>query len=571
MKSWLSPPSPGIETERQISLLRRLLKAMFGLALLAHGLSSFDAANDWRINLGFYGAVYVWLGIAWVLVRRRQVVTAAWSMGFFYWAIIASVTLLFGGMQGQNASVFAVTVLLVGSIVGGRAAIVMALLSVAWGGFIVYLELNQLLPAPLVRYSPLNAWTAVSTTVLFTSILLHETLVSLKRVHDRAETIARERDEALRRSIQGQKMELVGNLTSGIAHDFNNLLSVVTSASNSLRGSLSLAHPEDEQALDDVDEATSRAVMMTRQLLSLGRSMVGEPETLDVCQVLKSMKKMLPRLLGPGIDVEVAAESEAWVHGSRVCFEQIILNLAVNARDAMPNGGTFRASVTLTDDRVELSVSDTGVGISDADKPRIFEPFFSTKATGTGLGLSTVKQQVENASGTIEVQSATGRGASFRMTFPLGASPEIEERTGSSKVVSRRSRLAGRIVLVEDEPLVRRATSRVLRSGGYEVLAVADGEEALALCRASKDVSCVVTDLAMPRMDGETLARRLESLRPGLPLIMMSGNREPAPDLLQRSLSRYLTKPVSVQHLLDAVGEVTSHSVRVNEVGGGHS
>lgn len=566
MKSWLSPPSLGIETERQISLLHRLLKTMFGLALLAQVLSFFDPANDWRINLGFYGAIYVWLGIAWMLVRRRKVAAAAWSMGFFYWFVIALVTLLFGGMQGQNASVFAVTVLLVGSIVGGRAAIVMSVLSFAWGGVIVYLELHHLLPTPLVPYSPLNAWAAVNTTVLFTSILLHETLTSLKRTHDRAEKTARERDEALRRSIQGQKMELVGNLTSGIAHDFNNLLSVVTSASNSLRGSLSLTHPEDEQALDDLDEASGRAILITRQLLSLGRSMVGERETLDLSEVLRSLKKMLPRLLGSGIDVEVETSDVAWVHVPRVGLEQIILNLAVNARDAMPSGGTFRAKVTVTGDRVQLLVSDTGVGMREADKKRIFEPFFSTKATGTGLGLSTVKQQVESSSGTIDVESEPARGAAFRITFPRAVSPEEEDRPSSSKLVSRRPRIAGRVVLVEDEPLVRRATGRVLSSGGYEVLAFADGEEALALCRTSQNISCVITDLVMPRLDGETLARELGLLRPDLPLIMMSGNREPAPELLQRSLSRYLTKPVSAQHLLDAIGELTSHPARNNEV-----
>lgn len=566
MKSWFSPPSLGIETERQTSLLRRLLKTMFGLAFLAQALSFFDKANDWRINLTFYGAIYVWLGIAWVLVQRRKVAIAAWSMGIFYWVIIALVTLLFGGMQGQYASVFAVTVLLVGSIVGGRAAVVMAVLSFAWGGVIVYLEKNQLLPTPLGQYSPLNSWAAVTTTVVFTSILLHETLSSLKRMHDRAEKTARERDEALRRSIHGQKMELVGNLTSGIAHDFNNLLSVVTSASSSLRSSVALGHPEDQQALDDLDEAASRAILMTRQLLSLGRTMVREPETLDLSDVLNSLKKMLPRLLGSGITMEVNAAPEAWVHAPRVGLEQIVLNLAVNARDAMPEGGTFRAQVTHTADSVELLVSDTGVGMSEADKRRIFEPFFSTKPNGTGLGLSTVKQQVESASGTIDVATELSRGASFKITFPRAESPEMEDRSSSTQVVSRRPRIPGRVVLVEDEPLVRKATGRVLRSGGYEVLAFADGEEALAWFRASQEVSCVVTDLVMPRMDGETLARQLESVRPGLPLIMMSGNREPAPELLQRSLSRYLTKPVAAQHLLDAVGELTNHALPSNEI-----
>ncbi|MBL4685765.1 MAG: hypothetical protein JKY37_14315, partial [Nannocystaceae bacterium] len=395
---------------RRAALLSRLLITMALLTVLGCIAGLLETNNEKGTTLAFYGALLLWLGVAWAMVRRGKVVGAAWGVGVFFWLMVAVSTAFFGGMQGQIASNFAVSVLLVGSVIGGRPALSVAVASSLWCGVIAYLELNDLLPPQLGVYSPINAWAAVTITVLLTSILIKESLSSLSRVHARAERVAVERDEALRRSIQGQKMELVGNLSSGIAHDFNNLLNVIQSASETLRGIPGREGSDAQDALNDLDDATHRAVLMTRQLLSLGHPKLGEAELIDLSSVVSHMARMLPRLLGTNIAVNVDTVDDAWVRASRAGIEQIVLNLAVNARDAMPLGGEFRLSVARRGEKVILVAADDGEGLAEKTRGRMFEPFFSTKPTGTGLGLATVKYQVERASGKIEAASQLGEG-----------------------------------------------------------------------------------------------------------------------------------------------------------------
>src|SRR6188768_2507663 len=306
------PPMDASEAERRAALLYRLLRAIALLALIAGLTSLLNEQNNLLVTAGFYGAVVLWIGAATWLVRRGRVLAAAWSIGVFFWLLIALVTLLFGGLQGQNASTFTGVVLLVGSILGGSVAILVAVASSAWCALIVYLELNGHLPPPLVAYNPINAWAAPVATVLLTSVLLKESHASLRRAYEQAEKLAQERDEALRRSIQGQKMEIVGNLTSGIAHDFNNLLTIVSGASSTLRRTVA-STLEPREALDDLDEATNRAVLLIRQLLSLGRSNAADIEIVNLSDVVGSLAKMLPRLLGPGIQVKTQLAEQSWV------------------------------------------------------------------------------------------------------------------------------------------------------------------------------------------------------------------------------------------------------------------
>lgn len=563
MGSWLDLPlMTEAEANRRAALVYRLLTAIAVLALLAAASSFLNPQNDVRVTVAFYLTVLVWLAVAALMVRRGRVIAAGWAMGLFFWVLIAMVTLWFGGMQGQNASTFAGAVLLLGSVVGGKAALLMAFASSIWCALVVYLELHGLLPKPIVAYHPINAWGALSATVLLTSVLLKESLSSLRRVHEHAEQAARERDEALRRSIQGQKMELVGNVSSGIAHDFNNLLTVVSSASATLRRAVPAGN-EASEALDDLDEATNRATLMTRQLLSLGRSNVGEPEYVNLCELVRSLGKMLPRLLGSSIQIQVDVPPEGWVFASKVGLQQIMLNLAVNARDAMPTGGQFKLKVQLTEDHVELVASDTGIGMTSEVMKRVFEPFYSTKSTGTGLGLSTVQRQVEQAQGTISVESSPGVGTSFVIGFPKG-DPRAEEVSSPDSFGPHRAAVGfhGRLVLVEDEALVRKVTSRVLRTAGYEVISFADGKEAMAFFSAAGTVDCVVTDISMPRMNGDDLAQHLATSRPDLPVVMVSGNREPHPGWLDHPRRRYLAKPVEADLLLSTIAQLIAPSRR---------
>jgi signal transduction histidine kinase/CheY-like chemotaxis protein len=561
MHKWLTPPIfADVETTRQARLLYRLLQAMVLLTVVGVGGGLLDPRNDIRVTLLLYSTIFAWFALVGAIVRRGRVTLAAWLLGLFFWALIAFVTLAFGGLQGQNASVFAVCTLLLGSVVGGRAAIGMALASSAWCVFVVYLELHGLLPWKLGTYSPINAWTAVTITVLLTSVLLHESLNSLKRVHAEAQKAAAERDEALRRSIQGQKMELVGNLTSGIAHDLNNLLTVIAGTADLLRFEPALREST-LSLLDGLEQATSRSRLMTQQLLAFGRTRASEGRAIELGAVLASNGEMLPRLLGSHIQVRTSAEPDAWIVASRPALEQILLNLAVNARDAMPNGGEFELSVSHAGDRVVLTARDTGVGMSEEVRSRIFEPFYTTKASGTGLGLATVMQLTDHYGGSIELESEPGRGTTFRLSFPRvpapdGSPEDAPRRPQSLALWTEKPKQSGRVLVVEDDALVRNTLVQMLVREGYDVSAVADGDEALAVVAVTEGLSCVVTDISMRRMAGDVLASRLATTHPELPVVIISGNREPSllPEGGSPPRRAFLPKPVSHEELTQALG-----------------
>ncbi len=291
-------------------------------------------------------------------------------------------------------------------------------------------------------YTPTNAWAAVTVTVTLTSILLQTSLDSLRSAHLQAQKSADERDEALRRSVQGQKMELVGNLASGIAHDLNNLLTVIVNAAELLGEQVAADDAETRSVLQDLEESTSRAALMTTQLLTFGRTQASKLEPVDVSATLTSMAKMLPRLLGSSVSVTVSVEADAWVSATRTGFEQILLNLAVNARDAMVGGGRLSLELHQEGGQVLFSATDTGSGMPPEVQSRIFEPFYTTKASGTGLGLSTIRQLVEHFDGTIEVHSQPGKGTTFRLSFPALDTPPSPARLIQQDAGGDRTHLA---------------------------------------------------------------------------------------------------------------------------------
>lgn len=556
-------PSLDIETARKARLLFRLLASMALLSLLGSGASLLDQRNQPWITLVFYTLVLTALGAVALIVRTGRVLLAAWICSLFFWALIAFVTLFFGGMQGQNAANFAVGTLLIGTLVGVRAALGMALASSMWCGMVAYLEVNHMLPPQLGPYTPTNAWGSVTVIVTLTAILLQVSLESLRHAHAEAQKSALERDEALRRSIQGQKMELVGNLTSGIAHDLNNLLTIIIGATSILKRHTDREDPETSGLLEDLDGATSRAALITGQLLSFGRPPPSETAPVELGVLLESMGKMLPRLLGSSIVVSVSGERNLWVQASRAGLEQVLLNLAVNARDAMPNGGALRFSLEASGTEVLLKTEDTGMGMDPEVSRRIFEPFFTTKATGTGLGLATVRQLMEHFGGSIRVESAPGKGTTFILAFPRtepGRMASAGLIIGDGESIESRPR-ALRVLLVEDDVLVRRSLIRALGQEGYDVIAVADGEEALALIRTAEQLDVVVSDINMPRLDGELLADEIRSIAPRLPVVLISGNRSPAHATL-RGLRAFLPKPTTPQAVRDAIEALISRRSR---------
>ena len=556
MFSWLEPPNlDEEERSRRAALVRGLITIMMAMAVIGMVPALLEPKNSLLVTLGFYGAVLGWLVVVRVILNKGNVVLAAWILSMFFWVLVAFVTLFFGGMQGQNASTFAVTILLIGGVVSGRAALLLAIISSAWCAFVVWLELRGALPGTFGPYSPLNAWGAVTITLVLTSVLLKNSTESLQRMMARAQSSSEERDRALRRSIQGQKMELVGNLTSGIAHDFNNLLTVIGSASFLIRKETAKMDPESSAWLDDLDGATSRATLLTRQLLSFGRAPIAELAVVDLAAVVRDLERMLPRLLGSTIRIRVSTEVGAHVLASRAGLEQILLNLAVNARDAMPEGGEFDIGLRCTEDEVILSTSDTGIGMDAATQERIFEPFFTTKVMGTGLGLATVRQLVSSFQGSIELESAPDRGTTFRVRFARSDEvPAVEARSRSERPPVSAS-LRRRILLVEDDPLVRRGLTRSLEHQGYEVIPTLDGAEALGLLSSGAHIDVVVSDIAMPRVDGDQLAEALAERHPRLPVVLLSGNRSPRVD--PAPLGRvFLEKPVDARVLVKTIEDL---------------
>jgi len=358
--------------------------------------------------------------------------------------------------------------------------------------------------------------------------------------------------------MQAQKMQALGLLAGGIAHDFNNMLTVIFGRAQVLLDRL----PKDARARQDADaigEAAERAAALTRQLLAFSRKQLLERCTLDLNSVIADMAKMLRRLIGENITVVTAlAQSAAWVNVDRGQLEQVILNLAVNARDAMPGGGQLTLTTESVDSDgadalpsgrfVALVVSDTGVGMDAATQERIFEPFFTTKpvGAGTGLGLATVYGVVEQHGGHIAVDSAPGRGTTFRVYLPSmdepapqAVMPLVMPRTGSET-----------ILVAEDDPAVRALATDMLREHGYTVLAAADGEEALlvAECHAAP-IHLLLTDVMMPRMNGLELARAFGSIRPHARVLYMTGYAE----MPAAAEGIIVQKPFSVFVLMDAV------------------
>jgi signal transduction histidine kinase/CheY-like chemotaxis protein len=337
---------------------------------------------------------------------------------------------------------------------------------------------------------------------------------------------------------QSQRLESIGRLAGGIAHDFNNLLMVIKSYAGLAENAVSAGNRNAREKLGEIDRAADRAADLVRQLLAFGRRQVLHPEVVHVNEMVLGLEGMLSRIIGD--DIELSVDLDEDVGFTRVdpaLLEQVIVNLAVNARDAMPRGGRLSIRTRpvtgppngAVDDTngarsVELVVTDSGTGIDPEIRDRIFEPYFTTKAMekGTGLGLATVYGIVEQSGGVIEVESAPGEGSSFRVRL-LQVPGRVEEQ-GEPPTRSSRSLAGETVLLTEDEATIREALAEYLESLGVEVLQAEDGVDALELAGAHPgEIDVLVTDLVMPRMSGPDLAAQLLSSRSDIKVIYVSG------------------------------------------------
>jgi signal transduction histidine kinase len=394
--------------------------------------------------------------------------------------------------------------------------------------------------------------------------------------------------EALRQSEerlrQSQRLDAIGGLAAGVAHDFNNVLAVIIGHADLLLYELA-ASDANRESVEEIRGAAARAADLTRQLLAFSRQQILQPQKTELSRVVAGMSKMLRRLIGEDVTLAIVAPPELGpVLVDPGQMEQVVLNLAVNARDAMPLGGALTietADVEVDEARasehagvkpglyVTLSVTDTGTGMDAATQARIFEPFFTTKepGRGTGLGLATVFGIVQQSGGTISTMSVPGRGTTFRIYLPrvadgAGLEPALAPARSRSQTSLRGHET---LLLVEDDDAVRAMLRTVLRKYGYRVLEAASGPEALALCETvSGAIDLVLTDVVMPQMSGRQFAQLFEDRRPGVSVLYMSGYTDGA--IVQHGVLEpeiaFIQKPVSPNVLVQKIRDLLSEKAR---------
>ncbi|MGH7678550.1 MAG: PAS domain S-box protein [Gemmatimonadaceae bacterium] len=387
----------------------------------------------------------------------------------------------------------------------------------------------------------------------------------------RAEIALRESEDQLR---QSQKMEAVGQLAGGIAHDFNNLLMAIMS--NAELAALELPNASEAAGhIDEIKSASRRARSLTQQLLAFSRKQMLQPRVLDMNSVVKEAEQILRRVIGETISMSVNLEPAlGQVRADQGQLSQVLLNLAVNARDAMPHGGRLsvetqnrtvgpreaRAYRGLREGHyIAVEVRDNGVGMDEETKARIFEPFFTTKppGQGTGLGLSTAYGIVKQSGGYIAVESTPGAGTNFTVFLPRVYDSAEPVTPPVNVEVPAHSR--GTVMLVEDEIAVREATKRMLRKFGFTVIEAKDGEEAVRLWeREGSTVDVVLTDVVMPAMGGAELARVLRERSPGLRVVFMSGYTQGTlePSTMDETATRFLPKPFTADQLVGTLRDL---------------
>ncbi len=373
---------------------------------------------------------------------------------------------------------------------------------------------------------------------------------------------------------QAQKMEAVGHLAGGVVHDFNNLLTIINGYSEIIQTTLPADSPV-QKLVREIDQAGERAASLTRQLLAFSRKQVLEPKVLNLNAVVSDTAKILQRLIGEDIELSTVLEPAlGLVKVDPGQIEQVLMNLAVNARDAMPQGGKLALETANADldaaytqanpellpgPYVMVSVSDTGIGMDQATKAHIFEPFFTTKdpGKGTGLGLATVFGIVKQSNGHIAVASEPGRGATFKIYLPVVAEAISLGKSHPSPKAPPLGKET--ILLSEDDPAVRALARHALQMHGYTVLEAGQGDRALQIAEEYKGtIHLLVTDVVMPVMSGRELAERLAAIRPGLKVLYMSGYTDDAVIRHGVSLAEtaFLQKPFTPSSLAAKVREV---------------
>jgi signal transduction histidine kinase/ActR/RegA family two-component response regulator len=495
---------------------------VYGIVLLSVMLLVSVSLRPARLWAHFpYAAMLVEHVVVLLIHRRGRLRTAVAVHATLYSAVVFAAMCLDGGVRSPACFVLPPIVLFVGLTWDRRAALVTALAVSAGMLGLVVLEEQGVLHGILEPTSPMRFWIVATGALVITSAILQVALNILG--HSQTELASKEQarrelEESLARS---RRLEAVGRLAAGVAHDFNNLLTVIFAHAGQLS-----AHgdPLVEASAKATLDAAGRAANMTRQLLAYGRRQVLEPKVVDIHEFLRGAESLFGRFLGDDVRLTLELDPEpTFARVDRTQLEQVVLNLIVNAREAMPAGGTVTLRTTRGPGTVRISVADTGEGMSSEVRARIFEPFFSSKGrgNGTGLGLATVHGIVEQSGGHVEVESTPGRGSCFTVVLP--AERRIVQQTKSVRTARPTNQRAS-VLVVDDDEHVRAAVNAILTAAGHEVR-IADSARSAIEAVEDTDVApdLLVTDVVMPDMPGPELAARLRERRPDLRVLFMSG------------------------------------------------
>ncbi len=380
-------------------------------------------------------------------------------------------------------------------------------------------------------------------------------------------TLNREIEAMNAQLLQSQKMEAVGRLAGGMAHDFNNILTVVMGNEELLRDIVS-DDPDAHEHVCEIGDACNRASALTSQLLAFSKDHVQPPISMDLAIVIRGLADMMKRLIDSNIRLHIVEKSDAvWIFANQTQIEQVLMNLCVNARDAMPDGGTLTIELDIANagdgvvkrlvvgesTHAIVTVRDTGCGMSQEVQTHIFDPFYSTKPRhlGTGLGLSTAYAIIEKSNGQISVESAPGRGATFQIVLPLtDRVPELAAKTEDKRpvVIGHET-----ILVVEDNPPVRNVTCGILRKHGYHALSASSGKEAIRLAKDHQsEIQLIIADVLMPEMSGPETVQNVRELRPDIKVLFMSGHtgEEIRDGKIEELQAAFIQKPFKLSHLI---------------------
>lgn len=581
IKQVFVPPIFENEDKTRIAgLLSVVILILFFIAIVRTILAVGSSREYWTVVLSANGILIGVLAGVFVLMRTGHVRLACIAFTVYQWLAMAWLTYSYGGVSLSAYSFFIFAILAAGLLLGGKWAIGYATISVVYGTVLLYLE-NQGVISPSLETS-MAAFSTITPGFITTAVLVylyHRDIVkSLRRARRSAaqfaqaneqlthEITARERVE--KQLLQAQKMEAIGRLAGGIAHDFNNLLVPIIGYVD-----LSLADLDPDSKLYAdlvlVRKAAERAANLTRQILAFSRQQVLKTEVLDLNEVIVDLQKMLHRLIGEDIEIRMSLNpSPCWVQADKGQIEQVLMNLVINARDAMPEGGELileTANTLFDEDYVEkyagelapghyamLAVSDTGCGMDAETQKCIFDPFFTTKESGkgTGLGLATTFGIIKQHQGNIQVYSEPGNGTTFKIYLPKTESPL---QTTDSETEDPISICGSETVLVaEDEKMVRELVCETLKAHGYDVIGVDNPADCLEMASGKATVHLLLTDMIMPGMNGKELYQKLVAIHPNCRVLYMSGyttNVVIHGGILDKGIN-FLQKPFTVYQLV---------------------